>query len=49
VTVSMGMAVYPIDGDGYRDLIRASDLAMYRDKASRHCLSRPSSTVTNTG
>lgn len=35
VTVSMGMAVYPVDGGGYGELIRVSDLAMYRDKSGR--------------
>lgn len=33
VTASIGMAVYPIDGVDYSDLIRLSDLAMYRNKA----------------
>jgi diguanylate cyclase (GGDEF)-like protein len=32
LTASIGMAVYPIDGRAYRDLMRASDRAMYRDK-----------------
>lgn len=34
LTTSFGMAVYPVDGHEYRDLLKASDLAMYRDKAS---------------
>jgi diguanylate cyclase (GGDEF)-like protein len=42
VTVSIGMAVYPTDGDGYGDLLRVSDLAMYQDKAQRRCSSESS-------
>jgi diguanylate cyclase (GGDEF)-like protein len=34
LTTSFGMAVYPVDGHEYRDLLKASDLAMYRNKAS---------------
>lgn len=34
LTTSFGMAVYPVDGHEYCDLLKASDLAMYRDKAS---------------
>ena len=33
VATSIGMAVYPIDGNGYEDLLRRSDFAMYCDKA----------------
>lgn len=33
VTVSIGMAMYPIDGTEYRELTRRADEAMYRDKA----------------
>jgi diguanylate cyclase (GGDEF)-like protein len=33
VTASIGMAVYPADGHEYGALIRASDRAMYRNKA----------------
>jgi diguanylate cyclase (GGDEF)-like protein len=33
VTTSIGIAVYPVDGRGYGDLIHAADVAMYRDKA----------------
>ena len=32
VTMSLGMAVHPIDADAYGDLLQISDLAMYRDK-----------------
>ena len=33
ITTSLGIAVYPVDGLGYGDLLHASDLAMYRHKA----------------
>ncbi len=33
MTVSIGMAVYPVDGHEYGNLIQVSDLAMYRSKA----------------
>jgi diguanylate cyclase (GGDEF)-like protein len=33
VTASIGMALYPVDGNGYEDLLRQSDIAMYCDKA----------------
>jgi diguanylate cyclase (GGDEF)-like protein len=33
LTASIGLAVYPIDGAGYTDLIERSDLAMYFDKS----------------
>jgi diguanylate cyclase (GGDEF)-like protein len=32
VTASIGMAVYPIDGHEYGDLMQVTDRAMYRDK-----------------
>lgn len=35
VTVSIGTAIYPIDGKGYRELTRRADQAMYREKARR--------------
>lgn len=35
ITTSVGIAVYPMDGRGYGDLIQVSDLAMYRHKARR--------------
>ncbi|MGB2818217.1 MAG: GGDEF domain-containing protein [Burkholderiaceae bacterium] len=39
VTASMGTALYPMDGREYGDLMRATDGAMYRDKAegARQC------------
>ena len=49
VTVSIGMAVYPVDGNGYGDLIRVSDIAMYQDKARRRCLTEPSRARMETG
>ena len=33
ITTSIGMAVSPLDGEGYGELMQVSDLAMYRDKA----------------
>ena len=33
VAASIGMAVYPAEGSGFQELLRLSDLAMYRDKA----------------
>jgi diguanylate cyclase (GGDEF)-like protein len=33
VATSIGMARYPVDGNGYEDLLRQSDAAMYCDKA----------------
>ena len=33
VTASIGVAVYPVDGHDYGDLMRATDGFMYRDKA----------------
>jgi GGDEF domain-containing protein len=32
VTASIGMAIYPIDGHEYGDLMQVTDRAMYRDK-----------------
>jgi diguanylate cyclase (GGDEF)-like protein len=47
VTASIGVAVYPVDGREYGDLMRVTDGFMYRDKgrdaASRSELSRPAS------
>jgi diguanylate cyclase (GGDEF)-like protein len=34
VTASIGVAVYPVDGHDYGDLMRVTDGFMYRDKAS---------------
>jgi diguanylate cyclase (GGDEF)-like protein len=45
VTISMGMAVYPVGARGYDELIRVSDLAMYRDKSGRKCSSTTSFTT----
>jgi len=33
MTISIGIAVYPVDGEEYGDLIKGSDFAMYRNKA----------------
>jgi diguanylate cyclase (GGDEF)-like protein len=33
LTASIGTAVYPVDGQNYRDLINQADIAMYRAKA----------------
>lgn len=33
VTVSIGMAMFPLDGKGFAELTRRADQAMYRDKA----------------
>lgn len=38
MTVSIGMAIYPDDGREYRDLILASDVAMYRNKNRNRAL-----------
>ncbi len=35
MTVSIGIAVYPIDGEEYGELIQRADQAMYRDKARK--------------
>ncbi len=34
VTTSIGIAVYPLDGDTYEDLIKGADTAMYQSKAA---------------
>jgi diguanylate cyclase (GGDEF)-like protein len=34
ITTSIGMALYPVDGNAYEDLLRRSDVAMYCDKGS---------------
>lgn len=36
VTTSIGMAIYPVDGEKYDELIQVSDLAMYRSKGRSH-------------
>jgi GGDEF domain-containing protein len=33
LATSIGMALYPVDGKAYEDLLRQSDVAMYWDKA----------------
>jgi GGDEF domain-containing protein len=33
VATSIGMALYPVDGNTYEDLLQRSDVAMYFDKA----------------
>ena len=40
VTASIGVAVYPVDGLEYGDLMRVTDGFMYRDKARNAALSR---------
>jgi diguanylate cyclase (GGDEF)-like protein len=35
VTVSLGIAVHPVDAHSFADLVRVSDRAMYRDKVRR--------------
>jgi len=40
LTTSIGMAVYPVDGQQYGDLIQVSDFAMYRNKGRGRAPSR---------
>jgi diguanylate cyclase (GGDEF)-like protein len=35
MTASLGIAMHPVDADGYDDLLRVSDRGMYRDKGRR--------------
>ena len=35
LTISVGAAVFPHDGDGYEALLAAADSRMYRDKSVR--------------
>ncbi len=34
VTTSIGIAVYPLDGDSYEDLVKGADTAMYQSKSA---------------
>jgi diguanylate cyclase len=45
LTASIGTAVYPVDGQNYRDLINRADIAMYRAKAH----SGPSGQLSSAG
>ncbi len=38
MTVSLGIAMHPVDADGYDDMLRVADRAMYRDKSRRRAL-----------
>ena len=38
ITASVGLAVYPDEGDGWGALLRHADAAMYRDKSARRSL-----------
>ena len=35
ITASIGLALYPADGQNYEALLNRADAAMYRDKAGR--------------
>jgi diguanylate cyclase (GGDEF)-like protein len=40
VTMSLGIAMYPIDADQFGDLLKVADRAMYLDKARRPAVPR---------
>jgi len=47
LSVSIGVAVYPHDGERIETLLRAADVAMYSMKASKHNLLDAQQRVTH--
>ena len=41
VGASAGWASYPLDGEGFEELMRVADKRMYRNKTERHAMGRP--------